>query len=76
MADDGAGFDAAAVMAAGDDEAMGENGRSSIGLHNVDERLRLLYGDNYRLQIESKPDEGTRVVFRIPSNSASVQVRK
>ena len=38
----------------------------SIGLRNVDERLRLLYGEPYRLAIESEPGQGTRVMIRVP----------
>lgn len=37
-----------------------------IGLKNVDERLRLLYGENCKLKIESSPNEGTCVSFVIP----------
>lgn len=40
--------------------------RSSIGLCNVDGRLRLLYGADYRLDIESDVGRGTRVAIRIP----------
>ncbi len=64
VGDDGAGFDVEAVMA--QKTADDAPARSSIGLRNVDDRLRLLYGDSYRLHIESTPDEGTRVIFRIP----------
>lgn len=38
----------------------------SIGLRNVDERLRLLYGEPYRLTIESELGQGTRVMIRVP----------
>jgi signal transduction histidine kinase len=76
--DDGAGFDVVAAMA--DPTTPGETTalpllstnvpvRQSIGLRNVDERLRMLYGDDYRLQIESEPGNGTRVVFKIPISS-------
>jgi signal transduction histidine kinase len=58
----------------------GEDGgrRASIGLRNVDERLRRLYGDGYRPVIDSALGRGTRVVLRIPlaegsSSPASVR---
>lgn len=38
----------------------------SIGLRNVDERLRLRYGEPYRLMIESGAGQGTRVMIRVP----------
>jgi two-component system sensor histidine kinase YesM len=36
------------------------------GLYNVNKRLRLYYGGEARLSIESVPDEGTRVSFSVP----------
>ncbi|MFS0724408.1 histidine kinase [Paenibacillus sp. 1P07SE] len=38
-----------------------------IGLSNVASRLRLHFGDDYKLTIKSRPDEGTTVAFRIPA---------
>ena len=38
----------------------------SIGLRNVDGRLRALYGEEYGLVIKSKPGQGTSVLIRIP----------
>ena len=37
-----------------------------IGLRNVDERLRVIYGEDYHLKIESVRDEGTCVRIKIP----------
>ena len=37
-----------------------------IGISNVDERLRLLYGDNYGMQVRSRFGEGTTVILNIP----------
>jgi len=37
-----------------------------IGLRNVDERLRVIYGENYRLKIESTRGEGTCARIEIP----------
>ncbi|MZQ85835.1 HAMP domain-containing protein [Paenibacillus sp. 5J-6] len=38
----------------------------SIGLKNVQERIRLVYGDPYGLAIDSKPGEGTTIRIQIP----------
>jgi signal transduction histidine kinase len=46
-------------------------GRPSIGLRNVDERLRMLYGEQYHLHVESAPGNGTRVVIRIPLHNGA-----
>ena len=37
-----------------------------IGLRNVDERLRVIYGENYHLKIESRRGEGTCARIEIP----------
>ncbi|MCS7235250.1 MAG: histidine kinase [Armatimonadota bacterium] len=41
-------------------------GRRGVGLANVAERLRRLYGDAYGLQIDSAPGKGTTVHLRLP----------
>ncbi len=38
----------------------------SIGLSNIDNRLSLLYGESYRLKIESEEGIGTRVQIKLP----------
>lgn len=42
------------------------NQESSIGIRNVNARLRLFYQDNYSLKIHSRKGEGTQVFLRIP----------
>ena len=37
-----------------------------IGVSNVNERLKVLYGDDYRMWIDSKPGEGTRTGIEVP----------
>jgi two-component system, LytTR family, sensor kinase len=37
-----------------------------IGISNVRERLRLLYGDQYRMDIQSREGEGTQIRIEIP----------
>ncbi|MNP83635.1 hypothetical protein D3C76_1826420 [compost metagenome] len=46
-------------------EVLAENS-SHIGIHNVDKRIKLLYGDRYGIGIESVPELGTRVKLVIP----------
>jgi two-component system sensor histidine kinase YesM len=38
-----------------------------IGLRNVHERLKLLFGETYGIRIECKPGEGTEVTVRFPA---------
>lgn len=42
------------------------NSSPGIGLSNISERLKLLYGENRKLNISSSFGEGTEVEFRIP----------
>ena len=41
-------------------------GSGSIGLINVNRRIKLHFGDAYGLQVDSRPNEGTTVTIRIP----------
>ena len=47
----------------------------SIGLANVNERLRLFYGKEACLSLESHAGSGTHITFRIPAVRASGQER-
>lgn len=38
-----------------------------IGLLNVNSRLKLLYGEQYGIKLESAPNEGTKVTFVCPN---------
>ena len=60
--DDGAGQDPERIRAVLAGEAAGD----SVGLANVDERLRTTFGDDYGLVVETAPGAGTRVVVRVP----------
>lgn len=65
--DDGAGADPERVRAslAGAGESM--------GLGNVDSRLRASYGDEHGLVVETAVGAGTRVTLRIPKFAAGVR---
>ncbi len=39
---------------------------SGIGVRNVNERIRLYFGEDYGLEIDSEPDEGTRIYIHLP----------
>jgi two-component system, LytTR family, sensor kinase len=40
--------------------------QQGIGVSNVNERLRVLFGPHYRMLIDSKPGRGTRTLIEIP----------
>lgn len=44
------------------------------GLKNVNDRIRLLYGENYGIRILSAPDEGTTVMMRFPKEGRKDEV--
>ncbi len=49
-----------------DDASRRKMDGSGIGLRNVNERLRVIYGANYQLQLDSVPGEGTCARIVIP----------
>ncbi len=49
-----------------DEAAVAARGRQGIGMQNVHQRLKYMFGDEYGIGIESKPGEGTRVTLRLP----------
>jgi sensor histidine kinase YesM len=52
------------------DQPMG----SGIGLANVRERLRVIYGTTYQLALASEPGKGTRARIEIPELMAAEQI--
>lgn len=60
--DDGVGADPQRIR----EILEGTSTSDSIGVANVDERLRTIYGDDYGLVIETAPGAGTKVTVRIP----------
>ena len=67
--DDGAGADPDVVRAA---LTRAGTAGHSVGLGNVDARLRQVYGDGFGLVVETAPGAGTRVAFRVPKFAPGV----
>jgi two-component system LytT family sensor kinase len=40
--------------------------QDGIGVSNVNERLRVLYGSRYRMSVDSEPGQGTKTEFVLP----------
>ncbi|MEU8203637.1 histidine kinase [Streptosporangium sp. NPDC049046] len=73
--DDGVGMEPdrlRRILAGAADERSGAGG---VGLVNVDERLRQVYGDEYGLVVETAKGAGTKVSVRLPKYHPGVSVR-
>ena len=57
--DDGVGFQTAG------DSSQSNLKRGGVGLQNVDQRLKLHFGEHYQMKIDSAPDKGTTVEIYI-----------
>jgi two-component system LytT family sensor kinase len=66
--DDGIGADPEQVRRA----MVGEGDSDSIGVANVDERMRSVFGDEYGLVVETGPGLGTKVSMRVPKFAPGV----
>ncbi|WP_332694449.1 sensor histidine kinase [Halalkalibacter lacteus] len=53
--DNGVGFDTEEVAAS----------KQGYALENINERIKLQYGQNYGMKIESKKDRGTKVIIKV-----------
>ncbi len=42
--------------------------RSNIGLNNVNQRIKLLYGTDYGIEVESEENMGTKVTIKLPED--------
>ena len=74
VADDGAGADPGVVADALAGRGTGGSGARPVGLRNVDERLRAIYGDAYGLAIETGAGAGMKVTMRLPKRRFPVGV--
>ena len=63
VVDDGVGMSPEQVQAILD---RGPSDRTGIGIKNVNDRLKIYFGKEYGLRIQSVPDEGTCVEIRMP----------
>jgi two-component system, LytTR family, sensor kinase len=66
--DDGVGANPEQIRRALDGQPDGD----SVGLGNVDARLRSVYGDDFGLVVETAEGAGTKVSFRVPKYSPGV----
>lgn len=70
--DDGVGMDPEVLRGGGDDAT---DAGQHVGLSNVDERLRSVFGDAHGLVVETAPGAGTKVSVRVPKYHPAVRPR-
>ncbi|MCR5734836.1 MAG: sensor histidine kinase [Lachnospiraceae bacterium] len=65
--DNGVGMDTEAInrRLSENDKGLTDSGKS-IGIYNINARLKMVYGDEYGLRLESKLGEGTKARIEIP----------
>jgi two-component system LytT family sensor kinase len=63
VADDGVGIP---------EDELADLFHKGIGISNVNERLKVLFGADYKMWIDSKPGEGTRAGIEIPGLTPSL----
>ncbi len=66
--DDGAGADPDRIR----EVLAGRTDSDSVGLLNVDERLRAVYGPHHGIVVETAPGRGTKVTLHIPKFAVGV----
>jgi len=71
--DDGVGMDP--VVLHGRDSEDGTDAGQHVGLSNVDDRLRSVFGEPFGLVVETAPGAGTKVSMRIPKFHPAVRAR-
>lgn len=63
--DDGVGIEAEKVKAINSGHDF-QSSSAGIGIQNVNRRVKLYYGDEYGLHIESKKNAGTKIILKMP----------
>ena len=57
-------------------ETLAQAAGRGIGLSNVQERLRVLYGTDFGFRINSQPGRGTRVEMELPEVAMPATARR
>ncbi|MCM3748085.1 sensor histidine kinase [Paenibacillus pasadenensis] len=69
VADDGDGIELERAISEEEQLPAPMNKRhlfSGIGIRNVDDRIKLMYGEEYGISITSKRNEGTKIIVTLP----------
>lgn len=64
--DDGIGMNAEKLMALKNKDGHKGEHFTGIGINNVDDRVKMIYGVDYGINIISEENQGTTVTIRLP----------
>jgi two-component system LytT family sensor kinase len=67
--DDGVGMDADRLTDLRDSHRSGAH----VGIGNINQRMRSVYGEEYALMVETAPGAGMKVILRVPKFSPNVR---
>jgi two-component system LytT family sensor kinase len=67
--DDGVGMDADRLTDLADSHRSGAH----VGIGNINQRMRSVYGEEYALMVETAPGAGMKVILRVPKFSSNVK---
>ena len=70
--DDGIGMNRETLQYINDDKGQKKDYFTGIGINNVDNRIKMIYGMNYGIQITSEPDRGTKIIIYLPINRPKI----
>lgn len=73
VADNGSGMSPEQLKVLQDCNKTSPKGHHSIGLANVNQRLRSYYGEEYGLLVDSIPGEGTIIDIVLPSSAINIE---
>lgn len=74
VVDNGIGFDVEKIMNTENNDITDRKvEREKMGLKNTDQRLKLIYGSEYGLNIQSQKDIGTTIEIIIPNNKGRAE---
>jgi two-component system LytT family sensor kinase len=68
--DDGVGMDADRLF---DDLRNAHKTGTHVGIGNINQRMRSVFGDEYALTVETAPDAGMKVILRVPKSVPGVR---
>ncbi|WP_043720365.1 sensor histidine kinase [Kutzneria sp. 744] len=68
--DDGVGMDADLLL---DDLKDAHKSGAHVGIGNINNRMRTVFGEDYALMVETAPDAGMKVTMRVPKFSPGVR---